>query len=288
MPTNEYSHLDMSLDEQARLLFCNFRPLSKPFMTPMLLSELARMQSDLESSFGKCQCPDDVPFSHFVLASQTPGILNLGGDLAHFAKCVRGGDRDAIRRYASLCVDIIYRNTQPLGLPIITAVLVQGDALGGRLETALSFDVIVAERSAKFALPESLFNLFPGMGAYSFLVRKIGPAAAHRLVGGQMHTAEQLHEMGVIDVLAEDGQGEWALQEHVRKNQKSHYGAVAAYRARKRIDPVSHGELQDIVDIWTDAVFRLTDSDLRYMDRLAAAQARRLSRVLPSLSAVDS
>ena len=50
----------------------------------------------------------------------------------------------------------------------------QGECLGGGFEAALSSDVIVAEKSARFGFPEILFNLFPGMGAYSFLERKIG------------------------------------------------------------------------------------------------------------------
>ena len=42
-----------------------------------------------------------------------------------------------------------------------TISLVQGDALGGGFESALSSDIIVAEESAQLGLPEILFNLFP-------------------------------------------------------------------------------------------------------------------------------
>jgi DSF synthase len=46
-----------------------------------------------------------------------------------------------------------------------TIALVQGDALGGGFECALSGNVLIAERGAKMGFPEILFNLFPGMGA---------------------------------------------------------------------------------------------------------------------------
>jgi DSF synthase len=42
------------------------------------------------------------------------------------------------------------------------------DALGGGFESLLSFNIIIAERGAKFGFPENIFGLFPGMGTYSF------------------------------------------------------------------------------------------------------------------------
>ena len=154
--------------------------------------------------------------------------------------------------------------------------MVQGDALGGGFETALSCDLIVAEKSAKMGLPEVLFNLFPGMGAYSFLTRRVGPAEAHRLVtSGAVYTAEQLHAMGIVDVLLEDGEGVYGLRDYVKRGARRSNALRASLRARKRVHPISEAELRDIVDIWVDAVFTLTDADLRRMGRLTGAQDRR-------------
>jgi DSF synthase len=154
---------------------------------------------------------------------------------------------------------------------------VQGDALGGGFECALSFDVLVAEKSAKMGLPEVLFNLFPGMGAYSFLSRKIGMAAAEKLImSGTVYTAEELHSLGVVDVLAEDGQGENAVRDYIARNRRKHNAHRAIYRSKRRIDPVKHEELRDIVEIWLDAAMNLGEQDLRKMMRLVAAQERRL------------
>jgi DSF synthase len=41
------------------------------------------------------------------------------------------------------------------------------------------------------------------------------------------------------------------------------------------VHPICEAELRDIVDIWVDSVFTLTDTDLRRMARLAGAQDRR-------------
>jgi DSF synthase len=163
--------------------------------------------------------------------------------------------------------------------PLITIALVQGDALGGGFECALSFDVLVAERSAKMGLPEVLFNLFPGMGAYSFLARKIGTAAAEKMImSGKVYTAEELHQLGVVDVLAEDGQGENAVRDYIARSRRKHNAHGAIYRSRRRIDPVTYEELRDIVDIWVEAAMNLDEQDLRKMMRLVTAQERRLDK----------
>ena len=65
---------------------------------------------------------------------------------------------------------------------LITIGLAQGDALGGGFESLLSFDVLVAEKGAKFGFPEQLFGLFPGMGALTFMGRKLGFAKAEQLI----------------------------------------------------------------------------------------------------------
>ena len=67
-------------------------------------------------------------------------------------------------------------------MPLTTITLVQGDALGGGFEAAISSNVVIAEKSAKFGLPEVLFNLIPGMGAYSFLVRRTSPDLAEKII----------------------------------------------------------------------------------------------------------
>src|SRR2546421_680003 len=81
--------------------------------------------------------------------------------------------------------------------------------------------VIVAEESAQLGFPEILFNLFPGMGAYSFLSRRIGMRAAEELIlSGRILPAAKLREMGVVDVVCKDGEGQTAVREWIAHNSK--------------------------------------------------------------------
>jgi DSF synthase len=248
------------------------RPPGKPIVTNPLLTDLKTMHRELPAILDNTE----RPIEYYVFASRVAGIYSLGGDLAFFAESVRTGNRSAIRAYAHACIDVVWQHVIAFDRPLITVALVQGDALGGGFETALSCDLIVAEKSAKMGLPEVLFNLFPGMGAYSFLTRRVGPAEAHRLVtSGTVYTAEQLHAMGIVDVLVEDGEGVYGLRDYVKRGARRSNALRSSLRARKRVHPISESELRDIVDIWVDAVFTLTDADLRRMARLTEAQDRR-------------
>lgn len=216
--------------------------------------------------------------SHYVVASRTRGIFNMGGDLALFAMLIRTQDREAMESYARLCIDNVYRRVLNYSCPTLTTIsLVQGDALGGGFESALASDVIVAEESAQMGLPEILFNLFPGMGACSLLARRIGVRAAEELIlSGKIMSAAELYKIGVVDVLATDGQGETAVRNWIAKNAKRRNGMQAVLRARQFIHPVTREELDGIVALWVDAALRLGERDLKMMQRLVRAQIRRL------------
>jgi len=217
------------------------------------------------------------PAHYYVTGSRAPRVFNLGGDLALFVLLIKSRDRDALAHYARLCIDNMYPRSQNFFSPTMTMIsLVQGDALGGGFECALASDVIVAEESAQLGFPEILFNLFPGMGAYSLLGRKIGMRAAEEMIlSGRVLPAKTLHEMGVIDVLAKDGEGEAAVQEWIARNDRRRNGIQAAFRARRCVNPITRDELDSITDVWVDAAFRLQERDLKMMGRIVRAQMRR-------------
>jgi DSF synthase len=217
------------------------------------------------------------PVNYYVTGSRVPRVFNLGGDLALFVLLIKARDREALAHYARLCIDNMYPRTQNFFSPTLTKIaLVQGDALGGGFECALASDLIVAEESAQLGFPEILFNLFPGMGAYSLLARRIGMRAAEELIlSGRILPAAKLHEMGVIDVLAKDGEGPTAVREWIAKNARRRNGLQAAARAKRLVHPVTREELDAITDVWVDAAFRLQDRDLKLMGRIVRAQIRR-------------
>ncbi len=61
----------------------------------------------------------------------------------------------------------------------------------------------------------------------------------------------------------------------VREVDPRHRGTVAALRAQRLAAPIRHETLLAIVDQWAETALGLTDRDLRLMERLARAQARK-------------
>ena len=207
-PLFNLRQLDVSLDATERTLWTFMRPEGRPAFNPAMLTDYQCWQDEIAKAYDAAE----DPIRYLVLGSRFPGVFCLGGDLDLFARCIREGDRAALVGYGKACVGILHRNMIGLGRPIVTIGLVQGDALGGGFEALLSFNVVVAERGARFGLPETTFGLFPGMGAHCFLSRRLGSAQAERMIlSGKLHTAEEMHDLGIVHVLAEPGEGEAAV-----------------------------------------------------------------------------
>lgn len=216
---------------------------------------------------------------HVVLASDAQAF-NLGGDLELFAQLIRENNRQMLLAYARRCIDGVYLLHNGLGGDVRTIALIQGDALGGGLELALSCHTIVAEEGVDMGLPEVLFGLFPGMGAYSFLCKRVTPQLAEKIIlDGDMFTSEDMFRMGVVDVLVPKGQGEAAVEEIIRKQQRAPHAHLAMNAARGIAQPVMYDELMRITEVWVDTALSLGEKSLRTMDRLVRAQQRLSSKV---------
>ncbi len=214
---------------------------------------------------------------HFVLASDAVAY-NLGGDLDLFTRLIREGNRDLLLNYAQRCVEGVHHLHTGFGGDVRSIALIQGDALGGGLEMALACHTIVAEEGSGLGLPEVLFGLFPGMGAYSFLCRRVSPHLAEKIIlDGRVYSAEEMHAMGVVDVLVKKGEGRAAVEELIRQQQRTPQSYLAMNAARAIAQPVSYDELLEITKVWVDSALALGDRSLRTMDRLIKAQTRRAS-----------
>jgi len=258
------------LEWSSDLRMLRVRTCVKPIQCYSLaaMSELRTMLSDIAANPGLVR--------HFVMTSDVPRVFNFGGDLALFVLLVRAGDIESVKLYGHLCVDLVWWMENAAGLGIYTTVLVQGDTLGGGLESVLPFHKVIFERSAQAGFPEVLFNLFPGMGAWDFTIRKAGFAVANEMIlSGRLYGAEELFNRQLVDVVVDDGAGEAAIDRAVREVDPRLRGTLAALQAQRLASPVRLETLQAIVDLWAEAAMKLTDRDLRLMERLARAQARK-------------
>ena len=269
-----FPDFDVVYEEPTRTFWCSLRQQGAPRFTEDLMRQISTMQAFVsKASVSK----NHSPVLFCVSMSQIPNVYSFGGDLPFFVESVRNGDREALLRYAQACVDLVYSNSTGWNSSALTVALVQGDALGGGFEAAISHNIVVAERSAKMGMPEILFNSFPGMGAFSFLTRKLDAARAERMIlSGKVYTAGEMFDMGLVDVLADDGKGVDEVRRFVGDRRR--YEVLLSMRKiRQRINPLTLEELRDVTEIWVDNAMKIHPQDLRKMERLVSAQERRLA-----------
>jgi len=274
----KYRQIEVRFDPENAVAWTYLNPSGVPCFNLGLLEELRAHDSTIEANGGRILYKGELrQIRYYVGASRTQNVFNLGGDLALFLKLIASQDRDALMNYAKLCVDSVYPRICNYNSPLTTISLVQGEALGGGFEAALSSNVIIAERRSRMGMPEILFNLFPGMGAYSLLSRRVGMKRAEDMIlSGRIYTAKELHELGVVDLLVEDGCGEAGVRDFIRRNEPRRNGMQAVFSCRQQLHPVTYDEMLNITNIWVNAALRLEEKDLKLISRLARSQFNRI------------
>jgi len=276
----ELRELELEYDPSTRAVWGFQAHLERPGYTPRMLADIQAVQRVLRE-FHEASPEDAARAVRFtVLSSRTPSVFNLGGDLHFFVECVERGDEQALRDYAMAAIDICYRNYHACDAGLVTTALVCGDALGGGFEAALACDVIVAEERARFALPEIHYGLFPGMGAYTFLSRRLGQARAERaILDSPAFRARDLYKSEVINAIAENGAGVAAMDRQLAWMSERFDAVFSVFEARRAAHPVSRAEMEDIGERWVRLAMHLPEPSLKKMKKLVKAQQLRMRRM---------
>lgn len=286
-----FQQLDIEVNAEQKSVWLYFNSFPRPCFTPTLFEELARFQSILKHHDGRLSCAGEyIDIEYSIITSRHP-VFSLGGDLNYFIECVHKRDRNALAKYARLAIDGMYFNFIGRDLGITTISMIHGDALGGGFEAALSSHVLVAEKRANFGLPEVLFNMFPGMGAYNLLSHRLNPAMAERLIlSGQRYSAEQMFEMGLIDILAGNGSSEQAVDQFIKSHKRHKNTRQALGKIKSMLNPLDYQQLLEIGDIWVDSALSLGEREIRIMQRLIHGQTKLLedSRHQPLLASAST
>ena len=269
--------ISVRYDPATQAIWSYTNPHIRPCYSLELIQGYRQLQLDIIEYFNKYEMKPKTPIKYFVSASQVPEIYNYGGDLNLFLELINKKDRESLYAYAKVCIDISYMNAVNMNLPLTTIVLLEGDALGGGFEAAIAHNIIIAEKQCEMGLPEIRFNLFPGMGAYSFLARSVGIKMAEEIISsGKMYDATELCEMGVVTQVVKQGEGERAVNKFMKRHSRAFNGMQAIQSARHRYAPVDYDELIDITKIWVDAALRLKPKDLKMMKKLVDAQNQKV------------
>ncbi len=277
-----YDQLITKYEEDSAVMWCYANPSPRPCFTPGLLKDLKRFLHNIKS---RCNADDRSgvfpSIKYLVLGSNKPGIFSLGGDLELFIRAINDQDKKLLTEYMELSIDVLFSTYTNLNTPLTTIALIRGNALGAGFEGALACDYLVAEEGVQLGFPEVLFNMFPGMGAYSFLSRRINQVTVEKMIlSGRVYSAEELHDMGIIDFLAKKGEGVESVCRLIKQHEKSGNSRKSLLKIRRLVNPIKYQELIDIGNLWVDAALSLSERELRVMKRLVRSQDKIASTLV--------
>jgi DSF synthase len=224
------------------------------------------------SSASPYQAPDES-IRYVIVKSNDEEYFSQGGDLSYFRQCMQQGDAANLYAYSKQCLDLLNSFHSLLDEHVTTIALVQGRALGGGFELAMSADCIVAEEHSTFAFPEIMFGLFPCTGAMGLLSNHVSPKQAQKMMTEtKIYTAEELHGLGIVDVVCKKGEGEKAVEDYIVNHSKRMNARLKIQASRRRMSSLDYNEGLRIVGDWVELAMKLTAEERRTLDMLIMMQ----------------
>lgn len=139
--------------------------------------------------------------------------------------------------------------------PLTTIAAVHGVTFGGGLELAIVCDLIIADKTARFAFPELRLGLIPGFGGIPRLKRDLGNAVIRDLLlTGRSFNATKAQQIGLVSQVVSEGEALRAAR--ATATQIGKFDRHTSATAKKFIKPVPHEELRREIDIFCDLFSR--------------------------------
>ena len=124
--------------------------------------------------------------------------------------------------------------------PLTTIAAVHGVCFGGGLELALTADLIVADKSARFCFPELRLGLVPGFGGIPRLNRDVGNGVVRDLLlTGRSVGAKRAHALGLVSQVVPRGEALAASRRVAEQAARFDGRAVAMAKAFAKRLPVA-------------------------------------------------
>jgi enoyl-CoA hydratase len=169
------------------------------FNRPKVLNALNRKTVE-ELRDALIDARDDVSVRVLILTGAGEKSFVAGADIGELAQRTPVDGKDF-----SLFGQSVFHLLETIGKPSICAI--NGFALGGGCELALSCTIRMASKTAKLGQPEVKLGIMPGYGGSQRLARLCGKGAAHELcLTGEMITAEEAQRIGLVNHTYEPGE----------------------------------------------------------------------------------
>jgi enoyl-CoA hydratase len=209
----------------------------------------AQINDDLRAAFDELEGETNV----VILRTEGDRAFVAGADLKEIAE-LSNQEFIAFQRNGRKTNDAIAAHDGQ----VIAAV--DGLAYGGGFELALAADMIVADESATFAVPEIKLGLLPGGGATQRLPRVVGTnKAKEMLTTGEPIAAAKAKSLGLVNRLVEDGKADATARELAETIASR--APIAVREAKRVVDQGIEAPLATALSYEQEVTFQLFDSE---------------------------
>ena len=200
---------------------------------------------------GALKCLEDQACA-LIIYSRLQAGFSAGADLRELYEKAQGISVEERVRQVRLFLQRIHRVFNCIdSSPLSTLAAVHGVTFGGGFELALTCDLIIADKMARFCFPELRLGLIPGFGGIPRLKRDLGNAVVRDLLlTGRSLNAQKAATAGLVSQLA--GEGEALRVARATAAQLRKFDRRTAIAAKKFIKPIPYEELRREIDIFCE------------------------------------
>jgi enoyl-CoA hydratase/carnithine racemase len=194
--------------------------------------------------------------SALIIYSQMSSGFSAGGDLREMYGYARRADSAERAAAIRVLVELSHSLFNAIDIaPVVTIAAVHGVCFGGGFELALTCDLIIADKLARFCFPELRLGLIPGGGGIPRVKRDLRNNIVRDLIlTGRSMNADRALSAGLVSQVT--APGEALTVARLTAAQVTKIDATARIAAKKFIKTIPHDELVHEIDIFCELFSR--------------------------------
>jgi enoyl-CoA hydratase len=191
-----------------------------------------------------------------ILYSTLKGGFSAGADLRELYGWIQQHGQHEVADHARAYLNRIHAVMNALdACPLTTIAAVHGVTFGGGFELALTCDIIIADKLARFCFPELRLGLIPGFGGIPRLKRDLGNGVVRDLLlTGRSFNTTKAQQIGLVSQVV--GEGEALRAARATAAQLAKFDRATSSAAKRFIKPIPADELREEIDIFCELLSR--------------------------------
>jgi enoyl-CoA hydratase/carnithine racemase len=191
-----------------------------------------------------------------ILNSTLKSGFSAGADLRELYGWIKQHGQAEVAIHARAYLERIHHVMNTLdAAPLTTIAAVHGVTFGGGFELALTCDMIIADKMARFCFPELRLGLIPGYGGIPRLKRDLGNGVVRDLLlTGRSFNTSKAQQIGLVSQVV--GEGEALRAARATAAQLGKFDRTTAAAAKRFIKSVPHEGLRQEIDLFCELIGR--------------------------------